>query len=106
MATPIDVNYNPRAETYDPTADQVPLAQPIPVAYPIPPNMDPRILNSNGQPTPQYYFVHPNFYAAPNPIGQPVYGNQFVPHPQPVAIVEQKVETAPTKEPEPQIVVV
>ncbi len=106
MATPVNLNYDPRAEIYDPAVDQVPPAQPIPVAYPVPPNMDPRILNSNRQAVPQYYFVHPNFYNAQNPLGQPVYGQQFVPQPQPVTVIEQKVETTPAKEPEPQIIVV
>lgn len=109
MTTPITVaqiNANPEVRT-DGTSDTVPQAQPIPVAYPLPPNMDPRLVNSNGQPIPQYYFVHPNFYNAPQPIGQPIYAQQFAPHPQPVAIVEHKVvESQPVKEPETQIVVV
>lgn len=108
MTTPIHSNPTPNREVYtDPSVDTVPLAQPIPVAYPVPPNMDPMLLNSNGQPIPQYYFVHPNFYNTQQPIGQPIYAQQFVPQPQPVTIVEHKVvETTPAKEPETQIVVV
>jgi hypothetical protein len=108
MTTPIHSNPTPNREVYtDTSVDTVPLAQPIPVAYPVPPNMDPMLLNSNGQPIPQYYFVHPNFYNTQQPIGQPIYAQQFVPQPQPVTIVEHKVvETTPAKEPETQIVVV
>jgi hypothetical protein len=108
MTTPIHSNPTPNREVYtDPSVDTVPLAQPIPVAYPVPPNMDPMLLNSNGQPIPQYYFVHPNFYNTQQPIGQPIYAQQFVPQPQPVTMVEHKVvETTPAKEPETQIVVV
>lgn len=108
MSTPIPANPIANREFLsDPTMDTVPQAQPIPVAYPLPPNMDPMLLNSNGQPIPQYYFVHPNFYTQQGPIGQPIYAQQFVPQPQPVTIIEHKVvENAPVKEPEAQIVVV